>query len=286
MIAWWRHFSPWVGGTTSALFSVVDLDCDIDYIGSMAERISCIYAIISPSGKAYIGSTCDYAERSRQHKRKMKAGKHHSDAMNHAVAKYGFNAFSFEILERCEVPFLIEREQWWFGNHGFVRLYNASGIAGRPEHTPEVRAKLSAAAKGKVPSAETRAKISAASKLQVRTPEWNKKVADAQRGKIIPDEVKAKMSAAAKARERRPTTEETKRKIGKANKGRVRTPEWLAKASAAQLARYERDGPPLKSDETKAKMSAAAKARKPRPQSEETRRKISEALKGKKKPRK
>lgn len=229
----------------------------------MRQKISCIYAIVSPSNKAYIGSTKDYADRTRQHKRMMKGGCHHSDAVNNAVKKYGKENMHFAIVERCSIDNLIEREQWWIDNHKikFAGIYNASGVAGRIEHTAEVRAKISKSSMGRVPSAEARAKMSLAARTIYRHPAWCKAVADAQRGKIIPDDVKAKMSASAKVRKRHPMSEETKERIRQAKLGKPVSAEKRANMSAAQLRRYARDGGGTKSLATREKMSQAAYAR-------------------------
>lgn len=230
----------------------------------MAIKVSCIYAIVSPSGGAYIGSTQNKAERWRQHRRKMRKGIHANRIMNAVAAKYGVDALDFRVLELCEVPRLIEREQWWLDNHEFAKRYNLSGIAGRPEHTAEVRALISASSLGRRHTEETKRICGEAAKRATRTPEWIKSVADAQRGKVVSDDAKAKMSAAAKLRKRAPMRQETKDRIREAKKGKPMSDAHRASLSAAQLRRYERDGPNYKSEETKAKMSAAARLREQR----------------------
>lgn len=59
----------------------------------MNTQTYCIYRHTSPSGKAYIGQTCDYARRIAAHK-----GMSLCRAFYNAVKKYGFDSFKHEIL--------------------------------------------------------------------------------------------------------------------------------------------------------------------------------------------
>ena len=164
----------------------------------MREKISCIYALVFPSGKAYIGSTIDYHKRMREHRSQMMYQNHHCHSLRRAWLKYG-ETYECVIVEQCERDKLIEREQWWFDNHSYVSLYNASGFAGRVEYTPEVRSRMSAALKGRTYSDEVRARMSEGSK-----------------GKVASEATRAKMSA---ARTGLRHTEETKQKMRDARKG-------------------------------------------------------------------
>jgi hypothetical protein len=71
-------------------------------------------------------------------------------------------------------------------------------------------------------------------------------------------------------------SEESKRKLSKSLKGKTKSEEHRAKMSAAQTGKKR--GP--HSEETKAKISAAKKGKKGKPLSEETKAKISAAIKG------
>lgn len=101
--------------------------------------------------------------------------------------------------------------------------------------TPEVRAKISAALKGRKPSEEHRAKLSA-----VLT------------GQSVSEEARARMSAAAKKRQRFPVPQATRAKIAAALVGKKRPAEVGAKVSAALRGRSI--GP--MSEEHRAKISA------------------------------
>ena len=126
----------------------------------------------------------------------------------------------------------------------------------RPKTSDETKAKMSAAAKGRINSAEARAKVSAANKGRTHGPHS--------------EETKSKISAANKGRTQKPISEETRIKMSEASKGRTPSTETKAKMSASQKNR---------SPETRARISAAHTGKK---LSDETKAKISASKKGKK----
>jgi len=77
------------------------------------------------------------------------------------------------------------------------RTGGGDGVSGLI-HTPEHRAKLSAAHKGKTLSPEHKAKISAGKKGIHRSPETKEKISAAQKGKTLSPETKEKISDAKK----------------------------------------------------------------------------------------
>jgi group I intron endonuclease len=74
-----------------------------------------VYAIVnSATGKAYIGSAVDISRRWAQHRRELQRGTHNNGHLSAAWAKYGEEAFTFQVIE--EVPdslSLVEAEQAW-----------------------------------------------------------------------------------------------------------------------------------------------------------------------------
>ena len=130
-------------------------------------------------------------------------------------------------------------------------------------HTPETKAKLSAAMKGenspnygKTLSPEIKAKLSAAHKGKTLSPETKAKISAAQKGKTLSPETRAKMSV---ARKDIPRSLETRAKISESLKGenhpfygKTLSPETRAKISATMKGK-------TLSPETKAKLSAAMK---------------------------
>ena len=131
-----------------------------------------------PKCRCYIGSSCDIWDRWVRHKKDLRNGKHHAIKLQRAWNKYGEDAFIFEVVEVCWVTESMQWEQQWLDIYGEKRLFNSSMFAGSLrgyEHTPETRAKMSAAKMGnpsnlgKKLTAEHKANISATSPLKART---------------------------------------------------------------------------------------------------------------------
>jgi hypothetical protein len=185
------------------------------------------------------------------------------------------------IRGRCNACHLFLRR------HGQERLCDSDGRAIRAKvdpKSPETRAKLSAAFRGRKLTPEHRAKLSAARRRRAPpSQETRAKWSSAARGRKLSPEVRARMSAAQKALVlknperitalhsfRKPPSPETRAKISATLKGRTLPPEQVAKAAAAHKGKK-------RTQETRAKMSAAMKGR---PISPEARAKISATLKG------
>lgn len=215
--------------------------------GESQPAMGVIYLITNTlNGKPYVGQTRQKLERRiNYHKSYSKKAKSGVDA---AIAKYGWENFSVEVLEVCPVAMLNEREKFWIAalNSKVPHGYNLTdGGDTDTIMSAESRAKLSAALKGRAApnkgithTAEVRAKISAALKGRAA---HNKGVSPSA-------EARAKMSAAQKAignippnhkgKKRGPRSPETKAKLSAANKGKHPSEETLAKMSAAQKARW------------------------------------------------
>jgi group I intron endonuclease len=189
-----------------------------------------VYCLTSPSGKSYVGFTSAGADK--------RWAKHVWDAENgsrlplhRAIRKYGSEVFTRSLLERMTTEAGAKRaEQLWikelgtFGSGGYNATLGGEGVFGCKGNI------------GKKHSPETRAKIG-----------------DGNRGKVLSLAARAKISAAAKGRSlARLQTPEIRAKRAAANRGQKRSPETCAKL--AEIARNI-------SDETRARMSAAAKLR-------------------------
>lgn len=70
-----------------------------------------IYVITAPSGGQYVGSAVDFGARWRTHRHLLRAGKHHSRALQRAADKYGIEKLSFKIMIVCRKEDLIFFEQ-------------------------------------------------------------------------------------------------------------------------------------------------------------------------------
>jgi len=211
-----------------------------------------IYKITNTvDGKFYIGSSTNIFRRWREHKSRLRMGKHHSRYLQNAWNKYGEELFSFEVALLCEVDDLCRYEQAYID-------------ALKPEYNIAVCAEAS----GRFMSDETKRKIG----------DSIRKCGNHRAGVKLSEETKRKMSEAHKALwteeyklKHRPT-EEHLHKMHEANKGRHHTEETRRKLSEANKGKHL-------SDETKRKLSEANKGKH---LSDETKRKQSEALKGRK----
>lgn len=128
----------------------------------MTAKVSGIYAIVAPSGRMYIGSSADIPTRFAHHRNALKRGDHANVALRAAFAKYG-DALAYGLLEICPVAALVEREQAWIDAGDFAELYNIAAFVESPARgrkVPETtKAKMRAAALGRVNSPETREKM-------------------------------------------------------------------------------------------------------------------------------
>lgn len=181
-----------------------------------------VYKHTSPSGKVYIGITCQTPA-----KRWGREGEgyKHSPHLMAAIKKYGWSAFRHDILaegltketaERIEID-LIEAHRSTDRRFGYNT--DRGGSTGA-KHTEE-----------------TRRKIGEANRTRTWTPEARQKISDYRRA--------------------HPVSHETARRIGDANKGRKHRPESVEKIRAAQAKRPVRN---LTTGETFASVMDAARA--------------------------
>ena len=79
--------------------------------------------------KVYVGSSNDIANRFRCHRFHLKNGTHGNSYLQNSFNKYGEEAFSFTILEYCDVEKLQESEIFWMTEKKSLRSqegYNLS----------------------------------------------------------------------------------------------------------------------------------------------------------------
>lgn len=146
-----------------------------------------IYKITNQlNGKPYVGQTTrSIEERFKEHV------SHNQYLIGRAIRKYGKENFSIEVLEECETfEQLNERERYWITCLDCIapKGYNLTdGGEGGFHHTPETRARISAANTGeghpmfgKHHSAEAKAKIAASGKGRIMSEETKAKLAAAQ----------------------------------------------------------------------------------------------------------
>lgn len=198
-----------------------------------------LYRLDFPNGKAYIGITTKTAEvRFKGHEQALHETKPRGQAVYSAWRKHGAPALT--VLAIVEDEDLYETEKRAIAIFGTLSPggYNLTeGGDANPSKHPEVRAKLSAAQRGKNKSPEAIANSAAAQRGRKHSAETRAKMSAAQRGKKKSPEARAKISAA--LRERAPASAETRAKLSAAHRGMKSTPEARAKMSTAQRARRE-----------------------------------------------
>lgn len=262
-------------------------------ISTSLNGVSGVYEIVNTkNGHRYVGSSTNIYRRWWKHLLDLRGNKHHSPYMQRSWNLYGEDVFRFNLLVICE-PFEVLRYEQGMMDR-LSPEYNAATVAGSCvglKHTPEARAKISAAHKGRKKSPETCAKMSAANKGKVLSKEHRAKLSAAHTGKVLSEEHKASMSRAVKGRKLsdehrlallnssigRVMSEETKMKISMSKTGKKlgkQSEDHRAKIGNAN--RGKRHLGRVVSEETRAKISASHRGKSPSP---EVRAKISATLK-------
>jgi group I intron endonuclease len=193
------------------------------------------------NGKFYVGSAQDTAVRFRQHRRLLRANKHHCKHLQNAWNKHGEDCFKFEVVEHVSESSSLEHAEdvWLSENVGKPHCYNTGRSAKAPwrgtkgtgvspltggTRTEDIKERLRQATleqwktsdprSGRKHSEETREKIKEALKPVI---------AEGRGGCFIPsEETRAKMSAALRGNQNAKghvRTEEHRRKLSEANKG-------------------------------------------------------------------
>lgn len=197
-----------------------------------------IYGIFNTESKKwYVGQSVDIAHRFEQHRTLLKNGKHQNEHLQNAWNKRGEGAFSFVILEVCDVQELSAKEMAWikeknslFG--GYNKTKGGEGLRGwiAPTWYRELRSQMYAGEKnpfyGKKHTETTRAKLRA-----THAGERHRNY-----GKHLPKETREKISASHIGFKH---TEETKAKLSAINKGKP--PSKYALKKAAEFNSSERN---------------------------------------------
>ena len=159
------------------------------------------------NGKKYVGQVTTIRFKARQYKWKSNSFRYAGKAINAARAKYGIDAFDFEILKECKDDELNYWEKYYIKElntktpYGYNMTDGGEGMSGYS--CP-------------------------------RTEEWKRKISESEKGKRITEKTRKKMSESAKKRKQPLRTEEWKRKIGEGNKGKKMSEEAKRKISEAQ----------------------------------------------------
>lgn len=128
--------------------------------------------------RIYIGSTCNFERRYKEHFRNLQNNTHHNNHLQRFVNKYGINKLQFKILSR-ELNNRINIEQEYLNSYS--NFFNLSKIAGKVEMTAEIRKK-----------------IGEKTSKSIRTSEQKQHLSIINTGKIVSFETKQKLSLLAK----------------------------------------------------------------------------------------
>ena len=100
-----------------------------------------IYAIKTPAGSTYVGSSIHIERRFCEHKSMLRRGQHHSHRLQKAYERHG-DKLVFSILCTCEECDLVSLEQQYINSH--KAKLNVAQDVNNVWTNPQVRAKLEA----------------------------------------------------------------------------------------------------------------------------------------------
>lgn len=230
--------------------------------------ISGIYQIRnSVNGKLYVGSAASLRSRSSRHRHDLRKGKHHSSRLQNAWDKYGETCFVFETLLICNKENLLFYEQRAID--AINPEYNIERVAGsslgrtHSDKTKEMLREIALSRTvqpciGRVVSEDTKRKIGNANRGRQRSEDTLLKLRKARAGKTPSLGMRH--------------TKEAKEAMSIARRGKTRDPDSVRRSAEG------RRGQKM-SDEAKAKLSEKARIRPRKPHSEETRAKMSASAK-------
>jgi group I intron endonuclease len=150
--------------------------------------VSGVYRIVcAVSGAVYIGSSVNMPKRFSIHIFHLKRGTHPNLRLQRAWLKYGEGAFRFDVLELVspDKTSLLRAEQCHldaaFATEDCMNVLPTAGSALGVKRSPEHRAAISAANKGRKMNEEQKARLSKAKKGRKLAPELLQKMLDGMR---------------------------------------------------------------------------------------------------------
>lgn len=157
------------------------------------DKISGIYKIkCLKNEKVYVGSSFNIIKRIDDHFNKLRNKTHINKHLQASYDLYGKDNFIWEILERCDVEFLLDREQFWMDETkcydrklGFNNCIKSDRPLGY-KHTEEAKRKMSEAKLGRKLSQEQIDKTSKANLGKKRSEESRRKISESKMGEKNP----------------------------------------------------------------------------------------------------
>jgi len=157
------------------------------------DKISGIYKIkCLKNEKIYVGSSFDIIKRINNHFKKLKNKNHINRHLQASYDLYGKDNFTWEILERCDVEFLLDREQFWMDQTkcydrtiGFNNCIKSDRPLGY-KHTEDAKRKMSKLKLGRKLSQEQIDKISKSNTGRKMDEESKRKMSESKSGEKNP----------------------------------------------------------------------------------------------------
>lgn len=234
-----------------------------------------IYLILSKmDSRRYVGSAVNLKARHKGHSQGLRKGSHENPRLRNFFNKYGYGSLEFFVIQTCNKSDLITREQFFIDRlkPEFNIHLNARSPLG-VQHTIRTRFKLRKALKGlrkgckspmegKHHDETAKAKMSAAAKLRKLSEETRRKIGESLKGRPCPtagrplsEEHKAKLRETSSKHRH---TQETKDKMSRAHRGKVRSPEHCAGRKLSEEQKAKMRGRKLP-EETKRKIGVSGK---------------------------
>lgn len=199
-----------------------------------------IYKITSPSGRIYIGQSVNINRRLNDYKN-LKCKK--QPKLHHSFLKYGFDAHIVEVIDKCSIEELNEKERYYQELFDCIKkglnctLTATNDKSG--ELSLETRKKISIANSNQ--SEETRLKKSKSQMGRIVTPEMRAKISKGHKGKVYSEERLKQISENSKN-----PSPETRLKMSIAHIGHKHTDESKIKISEASRLRVMSEEAKLK----------------------------------------
>lgn len=163
--------------------------------------ITCI-----PENKHYIGKSVDVFGRLAEHKSLLLNGRHKNVHLTESFNKYGFDSFSFDVLEYCDRIYIASFENWWcnmLNTHNREYGYNIQPTNPYSEmlsQSPETKKRISDAGIGRVFSQERNDKISKKLRGREFSQEWRENISASKKNIKVSDSTRNKLSLAHKGK--------------------------------------------------------------------------------------
>lgn len=105
----------------------------------MKNPIICIYKITCLiNNKIYIGQTINFKNRKSYHKCSLKHNRHDNKYLQEDYNNYGLSQFKFEIVEKCKVEDLLEKETYWMNYYGGINSYKLYNLKDKDNYSDQL----------------------------------------------------------------------------------------------------------------------------------------------------